>query len=259
MPLDFSSPSVTIGGVPCFDEDTRETFGVHGREARRILVCQWNHRITVTRALMGGVASNGVIVTVTPPAAYPDEPSLTCKEVAPEGVGLRGIGPNGMVGYEYARLTATYTAEDVTTAELSIDFRSDILTVPQDAPSFKWGDDEPLPPEASPPLLVGSTDFVITRHLLASIPESLIESLRDHVNTGTFRGRPAGTVRFVGARSRRQYTTITAPTYSITFVFASRKEPWNNFLRPSTGLWEPVYLMNGQPPFPGGDLNRLLA
>jgi len=71
------------------------------------------------------------------------------------------------------------------------------------------------------PQLTPASTFAITKHWpVASVTlayQGIIESLVGHVNGGTFAGRAAGTVKFLGARGRR-----TGDKFPISYQFGFR-------------------------------------
>lgn len=265
MPLDAST-AITISGIQCWDEDTSESFGKGGGgRATRVIVCTWTNRIALSVALSGGSTQTGVITTNTAAAQYPDATWLEVTNISIEGVGKRSVGYNGMVAYDFARLTVTYSRSDRDFGQtqdlgaLSLDISNEIISPPRDEATFKWASDSTdVTPEATPALPLSTATFERVRRNVASINVPLILSLLDHVNDATFEGAPAGQIIYKGARPSRRVTNLGLQNWDIAHIFIFRTIPWNYFLRPSTGQWEKVlYKATGEPFFPDGNLAAL--
>lgn len=265
MPLDATT-AITISGIQCWDEDAHEEFRKGGgSQAPRTLVCAWNNRIALAAALAGGTTAAGVVETNTPAASYPDATWLTVSSIRTEGLGVRKIGTNGMVGYDFARLYVTYSETDRDLGQtqdlgaLSLDVQSEIISPPRDQTTFKWkSDNVDVTPEATPGLPISTATFERVRRNVAIINVPLILSLLDHVNSTTFEGAVKGKVVFKGARPFRRITNLGAQNWDLSLLFQYRSVEWNKFLRPSTGTFEEVvYKATGEPFFPEGNLGAL--
>lgn len=255
----------TIAGKAYWDDDVEESFSTEGGTADRTMTCAWDDRIAIIQALSGGTTQVGIIGQNTPASTYPDLSSMEVKAVRTEGVGLRKVGVNGMVGYEFCRLHIHYatTAKDIGNTQdlgaLSLDIAGEIYSPPRDEATFKWvSDDEDVTPEATPGLSVSVTTFSRVRRNLGAIPIPLILSLIDHVNDNLFEGASAGKIIFVGCRPYRKVTNLGAQNWDCEYIFKHRRIEWNKFLRPSTGQFEEiVYKATGEPFYPEGNLSAL--
>lgn len=277
MPLNFSDPSTTIGGVPCFEEDVEEEFTTDkSSRATRTLVCAWSDRIALVNYFLGnGLTNVGGTLVYAGPQTYPDAASLIAKAVRPEGVGARSVGSGGMVAYQWARLKVEYGIQEPGTGggddagNLSLDYAGDMLSLPSDDATFKWSDNsEDVPPEANPSLPVTTVEMSKLRKGLPSIPTAMILSLTDKTNNASFEGGDPGTVLFVGASTTTKYATAAQAAgpldssslrWDLTLKFKYRRSGWNNFIRPGDGYKAVVRKDNGEPPFPQANIHALLS
>ena len=265
--LDTDTVHGQIAGKDFWDEDCEEHFLPDRRStATRTITCDWNDRIDIIAALSGGTTRQGIIETNQPAVAYPDAPWLVVKGCHPQGVGVRKVGPNGMVGYDFARIRIEYGQDEKDLGQtqdlgaLSLDIGSEVISPPREGEStFKWkSDNEPVPPAATPSLSVTLTTFERVRRNVAQLPVPLILSLVDHLNDATFEGSPGGHIIFRGARPFRKITNLGLQNWDVSLIFVHRSVPWNYFLRPSTGQFEEVvYKANGKPFFESGNLAAL--
>ena len=108
MPLDPST-SIQMYGVNVWDEGTQEDFVRLGASsATRTTLCAWTDRITIINNIRGGgEILTGGMYYYSLSQAYPDAPFLVFDSIRVEGIagdtGLN-VGPNGLVGYKYARI-----------------------------------------------------------------------------------------------------------------------------------------------------------
>jgi hypothetical protein len=234
-------------------------------------------------ALAGGVTGTGILQTVTGPAAYPDFDWLYVDTIDVEGIGVMSEGPNGMVAYEYARLTVEYKSLDVDFSAsgigaIQIDVAGDVLSIPQDQPTFKWSsDDEDVPPEASPSLSIATATILVPQKNLPKLENGTLTNiiaLMDHVNNSVLFGAPVGKMLYKGATSYGKVMSSIdnipgggspgaaagLEATDLVHKLLFRSIEWNKFLRPSTGTWDSiVYKATGDPYFPSGSLNSIFG
>jgi hypothetical protein len=241
MALD-STTAITFLGVQAWDEGTEENFVRTGNStAVRTMLCAWEDRISIINQIRGGGEELGTFYFYTPSQVYPDAPFLPFDSIHVEGLpGENGltVGPNGLVGYKYARLRITYKSLDyfdgVTTGTMSLDFATQVVGLPRSTPTYQFPDGTPLSPQDSPPLRVGIVTIVQTRKNLAALPTSLVQSLAGCVNSVSFLGGDPGTVLFDGAHADRRLTTTGAENWDMTYKFLYLPTGWNNILQPSS-------------------------
>jgi hypothetical protein len=250
------STAITLYGIQCWEERATESFGRSAASATRVIVCRWADRFTVVAGLKAST-----------PAAYPDATWLKADTIDVAGVVDEGgpfISESGMIGYAWARLTVVYRAPDVNdpaTAGPALSFATDLLAVAPGEPVFAYASDGAIvPAEASPALRQTIITFTRKRRNLSAAPVSLVLSLVDTVNSATFEGAAAGTVRFEGATTERCVSATGGETWDVTYTFAYRRSGWNAFPRASTGGDAAVVLVaTGEPPYAAGDFGTLFA
>jgi len=274
MALD-STTAITFLGVQAWDEGTEENFVRTGNStAVRTMLCAWEDRISIINQIRGGGVELGAFYYYTPSQVYPDAPFLPFDSIHVEGLpgedGLT-VGPNGLVGYKYARLRITYKSLDyfdgVTTGTMSLDFATQVVGLPRSAPTYQFPDGTPLAPQDSPPIRVGIVTIVQTRKNLAVLPTSLVQSLAGCVNSSSFMGGNVGTVLFDGGHADRRLTTTGAENWDMTYKFLYLPTGWNNILQPSSknssstavGTFQQVTrISDGSTLYSEGDLSQLL-
>jgi hypothetical protein len=241
MPLD-STTSINFLGVQVWDEGTEENFVRTGHStAVRTMLCAWTDRAAIIDQIRGGGTEIGSVYYYTPAVVYPDAPFLAFDSIHVEGLpGENGltVGPNGMVGYKYARLRITYKSLDyfdgVTTGTTSLDFATQVVGLPRSVPTYQFPDGTPLSPQDSPPLRVGIVTIVQTRKNLAVLPTALVQGLAGCVNSVAFLGGAPGTVLFDGGHAERRLTTTGAENWDMTYKFLYLPSGWNNVLQPNS-------------------------
>jgi len=241
MALD-STTAITFLGVQVWDEGTEENFVRTGNSsAVRTMLCAWTDRISIINQIRGGGVEVGTYYVYTPSVVYPDAPFLPFDSIHVEGLpGENGltVGPNGLVGYKYARLRITYKSLDyfdgVTNGTMSLDFATQVVGLPRSAPTYQFPDGTPLAPQDSPPLRVGIVTIVQTRKNLAVIPTALVQGLAGCVNSSPFLGGDTATVLFDGCHADRRLTTTGAENWDMTYKFLYLPAGWNNILQPSS-------------------------
>jgi hypothetical protein len=117
---------------------------------------------------------------------------------------------------------------------MSLDFATQVVGLPQSAPTYQFPDGTPLAPQDSPPLRVGIVTIVQTRKNLAVLPTSLVQGLAGCVNSSSFLGGNQGTVLFDGAHADRRLTTTGAENWDMTYKCLYLPSGWNNILQPSS-------------------------
>jgi len=272
MALD-STTAITFLGVQVWDEGTEENFVRTGNStAVRTMLCAWTDRIAIINQIRGGGVQIGSYYYYTTSQAYPDAPFLPFDSIHVEGLpGENGltVGPNGLVGYKYARLRIKYKSldyiEGVTTGTMSLDYATHTMSLPQSAPTYQFPDGTPLAPQDSPPLRVGIVTIVQTRKNLAALPTSTVQSLAGCVNSSAILGGAAGTVLFDGAHADRRLTTLGAENWDMTYKFLYLASGWNKLLQATARtsgtagtLQDVTRISDGSPLYPQADLSPLL-
>ena len=262
------STPIVIGGISCYElwrsgrpESARERFSANKIGAVRVLRCAWSDRLALTFALRGGASSTGGVVTLYPPAKYPDVQSALCNGVEIEGEGKAGqAGTSSLISYDFAILTVNYETPDFVATDPNgngqlflsemMDYNAEFITIP--TASFIWtSDNKPLAPDAVPGKIMGMAEYALTAHHHPNPPWAAIQSNVGKVNNGTFapllafggRSFADGQLLFLGEHDSREFLlgqdgTIVATVYNVTYKWAYRTEKWNTAFRPETGQFE---------------------
>jgi len=268
MGLDAST-AITLCGVQVWDEGTKEQFVRSSpSSAIRTLVCTWTDRVALINALRGSVVQESpYLVEYVAPSAYPDAPWLFVDTIEVEGIpGESGlsVGPNGLVGYKYARIRVIYKSlpyqEGIETGVFSVDYGAEWFTLSGSTASLKFSDGSggDVATDQNPALRITTITFRQTRNNLPSIPVGQIIAATNTVNSAPFQGAAAGTVKFDGAASQRRLFSNGTPGWDMTYAFTYRSVGWNVAYDPANG-WRPVaFKASNQPPFASYDYNGLL-
>lgn len=257
---------ITINGIPCSDEGSKEHFDIYGGNVvTRTLRCAWSDRVALQKYLIGGSQQIGGVTIINAGQPHPDYNLLFAAEIDIEGEGAKSNTGTNVVAYERAVLTVQYKpvqyAAGSTTSTLSVDFSSQIITLPRSQPMLKFGDGagEDLPPEDNPGFRTTNTSFEFTRYGLTSIPVAAILAAElSPVSSAYFFGAPAGTIIFDGARSLERTVSLGATVIDLSLRFVSNPLGWN-FAFDKTGALRPILKKNGDPLFASSDLNALLT
>lgn len=267
---------ITLGGIQVSDDDCYEVLDNTGGSLSkckgvRLMRVGWSDRFKLAAYLMGGsyvVAGSPFFSTGQ---AYPDNPTLVCQNFEPNGQyggGVRSVGPNGMVAYQWANVKATYNVPQwqfgnpTLVGATELDFSSTAYSLSQTTPTFTWDTDPgDVPAEMVPSVRVTTVSLNITRYNMPFINYPLVFSLIDCVNSTPFQGAPAGHVRFVGGRSSRKFTATGGLNWDVSYsLIYQRQWGFNQLVNPATGL--PAffsYKNSDNTLFDPADLNQLFA
>jgi hypothetical protein len=228
----------------------------------RVIRCLWQDYLTISSILCG-----------PPPAAHPQNVALAVESVKFEGVvgsqpngypsGLTGIAAGGVVGYTFARLTIRYVPWIAYT--LDVDYGVEPLVISGAAPTFKWVSDGTALDPTECPVVRQSTatmrlevfnqlvipDFTAYNGMINSVALTLAQ-----VRSTAF---PIGTVLLDGTSTHTILQSTGQPYKSYQCIFKYLSSGWNNFYRPSTGLYEAVTNAAGNPPYSSVDFTPLFA
>jgi hypothetical protein len=270
MPLD-SSTAITIGGIEAWDEGTTETYGVDGQnEATRELVCVWEDRKELVAYILGGSTLAGVIVSGDEAMQYPDATHMRARTVRVTGEGIKSVGTNGMVAYQWARLSVNHQPPEGNSwledevGSVALDFAVSTLALPSDEPTYKWeGSGEAVPASQTTGKRIVTVGLFYDIQDLPTLPVSTIIAAADSVNSTSFKGAAAGWCLFEGARSRARILATGVENWSLGLAFSVRSADspgWNQLLNPTTGNYENIVTRIGSnPPHHSYNHNDLLS
>ncbi len=251
-------------------EGTSESGDQASAEATLHYLGPWPLRWEFVREMLGTTQDVGVppehVIQRTVPQVYPDNPSLYAShfKIFPRG---RSYESGSTIAYDKCVVQIRFTNPDfdyespdgsldsLIYASEDLDFAADFQNLP--ASAFRFPSDN-APVGTSLGRLIGTTEYRIVRHQVPYLPESMIESAVGHVNETTFRGRPAGTLLFLGAKASRELTSDGAKSWRIDYRFARRSVPWNMVMRPDSGAFEEPQDTSGNPVYPSFEMSGLL-
>jgi hypothetical protein len=265
-----------------------------GASAVRTFRVAWNDWPAFARELVGSYRLVGGAYHFVEPLSFPGMPNMVVDELE-----VRPFGPTAPDGSQVSSLVsgtnryptggasvrATYVTQfdrnNLPRADLPsvpkatyLTFRADLgveyLSVP--ARVWHWDDaplNTPLPPDASPGILVPQSRFELIWHRVPLPPWSKIRELRGKVNDAAFLGAPAGTVLFLGARIYRQFQFIENGGYwRVAYAFQENtkelstgsKVGWNYYYKESAVSgehWVAIRDNDGNLPYESGSLTQL--
>jgi hypothetical protein len=252
-----TSKAITIGSVYCYDEGATEQLGPDA-SVEWTVVCDYTNRAAVALTILGSVTYSGLITTVVQPYAWPALPFMFARSVQMKGEGVMSVnGTTGLGDFQYARLTFTFRPKEagstdaVEVGEENLDFGSEVLSFNGADPFFKWkSDNVDVPAEASPGKIIPIITFTKLKKGLAFLPlDTLFAIAAAPLNNATYLGAPAGTLRFEGAQTSREFTTTGAKRWTMSVKLSYRPINWNYMLRPSTGTFAEIVTKVGGNPF----------
>jgi len=271
MPLPDLSLAITIDGISCYDEGTKEkyAFGTNS-EAERVIRCDWADRVALCRYFLGGSTEITPLAFVYAAGQpYPDITNWLCNGVDVEGEGVMSVGPNGMVAYERAKLTIHYgpptfnVTDPFLVGDEDLDFSSIAIGLDQTASSFKWSSGansgKDVPSGQVPAVNLTTVTFNKSRYNVPVLDSALIISLIDHSNSAPLFGAAAETVVFRGARTQRKITATGDKNWDIQHRLEALCTPgatWNKLVDAANG-WQSFTFKDGSKLFPPADLNQL--
>jgi hypothetical protein len=237
----------------------------------------WADSDNVLISLLGATTYvNGNLVRI-PPHQHPLAPYCFCQQASVvEGYGGPLLNAAGYPQYQGGfKVKASYrpftligeidysqdmqNQIDPTTPVLwctqELDFDTDVFSLPNH--KFKWVTDNTA---ANVPFRVevGVTVMKLTFHRVPYMPVGIIRQLRGRLNSVKFLGAAAGTVRFRGGTTTREFSTDGSVNQKVSLVFAERDVPWDQFFRPDKMAWDTMQDAAGNTGYYRADLSPLI-
>lgn len=180
----------------------------------------------------------GAMVRVVP-LQHPEYPVLYAVSAKSRGFGFDGQKNNRF--WKYTRITVDFESRpyDLSgqNAFLSLSGNPSVRTIPAPAVAFRVGG---LAPVYDPGYEINGEDQVLTLHDLTSYDPTAFDSIRNHVNGGTFRGRPPGTVLYKGT-SYTATSNFAGVKWDASHTLAYSEIPWNYGFLPDGTLDNVTY------------------
>ncbi len=286
MPVPFEE----LEGSPRFSIRHDETLAV------RAFRVAWNDWPQFVHELVGRYEARAGQVYFVPPLGLPGFAHLLVSDVevepfepsCPDGSTVRTLY-SGANRYPAAgaKVVATYRTrfdEDNagriklprvprgTFLTYEADLAAEYLAMP--ARTWRWDippDFPPLAPDVHPGRMLPQSLLRITWHRVPFPPWDAIRALRGCVNDAEFIDSPPGTVLFLGARAKREFTFQSgAGFWRLEYAFQENVKElstgaqvgWNHWYRESPHddeHWLAIADEDGNPPYAQGDLSQLFA
>jgi hypothetical protein len=212
---------------------------------------------------------------------YPESPNMFAKTARIVPVGDWTVTPTDAtvpIAYTNARITIEFASpqwtftpdqdpgflnslsQDLTEnaamlwATQEIDYGSEAVQIPQ--ASMVWADD--LTPTSTPVAAKYTTcTMTITFERFPYMPVGILRTYQDCLNSQTFLGCPTGMVYFVGAKTRREYSSDGTISQRLSLVFKQRQQSWNKFLK-APGNWQYLQTPGGALTYTTKDFKNLI-
>lgn len=264
--------SITVAGIVADELFEDYSKGIPGapRVEKKYLV-PWAQSDAFANAIMGlsGSVAVGGPIFRTYAHACPESPNLFALGIGQiEGCGMPTVA-DGRPAWEWAIVPVTYgpvalggiiNAPDPNNfntpdgqayefCTFEVDYSTESITIPKTSMKRAEGGvlwqnrtiDVPWT------VRIPTATIVCTVHKVPWLPTDAILGLQGRVNDRTFFGRPAGTILFDGARTRRSYSSDGTITQDIAEVYKYNEKGWNRVVRPDNmTIWDLV-THNGDP------------
>lgn len=287
--------STSPGGVEFeeLEDSPRIKIGQQGMTAeRRFRLPTYLDWKRFVKELIGEYRATGIVPIYTAPIAFPGWPNLLVNDVA---VDPFNRSAEGLTPVDLGSVTQNYTGGALITANYRTAFDADGAATP-DTPGippgttltyqgndsieivstpgrvWKWGTvggNPKVDPDTFPGLVVPAGDFTLTWGRVPLPPWSAIRSLRGRLNESAFMGEAAGTVLFMGCRSRKMFQLLEDDgfwEFDYLFNVSSRKRSDGTIVGPNYFYreqasggehWHSIQNESGDPPYLSGDFAAL--
>ena len=238
------------------------------------LVSSWNQAFAAVNALVGS-GSRPV------QHACPESPNLRCMSAVVKPRGEYDARDAGHPQFNMPVIACTYavptwealTTDDPTGSqsfpdeanpgqpylfmEQSIDWDTEIIKLPGRA--YKFNSDG-MVNDTPVNIPLPTAKFVLVRRWQTTLPYTNVTTYQQNpLNSTTFLGQSRGLIRFVNARTRRQFQSDGTRSQEVEYTFKWRAYDHNAQARPDTGAFDILVTSGGANPFGYSDLNNLLS
>lgn len=214
------------------------------------------NRYTLVQNLLGlWSGSPPANIAYSGPCYYPPSPNLLCTGIE-SVVPLGRPWPDPTLGLPWifrrkSIVTAVYTRPAWVPLSsggyFSIKFAAlaDVWTLPGTTYYFSDGTQTGTPVG----VVIGGADITVTRYRMPYIPDQYMIQVNGCVNSAPFQigynTYPAGTLLFLPGESDIESDPLGNITYTVEYKFQYRSVPWNYYLHPLTGGFEPIFYGSG--------------
>jgi hypothetical protein len=247
-----ASNSITVPFAIMWDSGIFEANPENGPMARVKFKVLHENRFTLVQNLLGlWTGSPPGNVAYTGPCFYPPSPNLLCTSIE-SVVPLGKPFPDPTLGLPWlfrrkSIVTAVFTRPPwvplTSGGYFSIKFGAlaDVWTLP--GTTFVFSDGTPTNTPVG--IVIGGADITVTRYRMPYIPDQFMIQLNGGVNNAPFQigfnTYPTGTLLFLPGESSIDSDPLGNITYTVEYKFQYRSVPWNSYLHPTTGGFEPIF------------------
>lgn len=272
-------PKPTVPFKVLRDPPPEARISADGPVIRASFLVDWIDAFTFANQAKGFIlSSGGTVIVRQPPWQYPDLPAVFARDVRLVPVGVKrgvGAGPCGEFGlrpgefWEFCRAEVEFgvppvgelpdppsqdpggqlqifPGDPIAWAESDIDAGSEAVTYGEGSWLYK-SDNKPLPFRNFRTL--GRADIVFRIPQLPFMPWSIWKRYLNKINHEVFLGEPARTIRFDTFRTSSTAMTDGTVQKRVEMRFAWRELPWDEVIRPETGVADQVIAAGTSKPF----------
>jgi hypothetical protein len=241
----------------------------------------WADSDMVANQLRGYSSRVGSTTIRSSPHQHPLSPNLVCMSVDIEGCGQPSLNSSGLPYYSagffahctYRVWTAGPIPDNDPNYNNQIDPTTPVLWATQELDfgteeyvheknQYTWSTGDALNGKMSGiPIRVsiGIVTMTITYHQLPYLPMTTVRNLRNRINNATFLGAAQYTVRFMGARTVRDFNTDGTVCQKVQLTFKEREADWNKFLRKDKLQFDYIVDSSSNKVFTAADLSPLVS
>lgn len=249
---------------------------------KRVFVIDWSDQLAFVEELFGTYKNVGGSFVYTPPAHFPNAPTMypVSIDVKPFGDRIVSAATALSTGsdYEKAQVDVAYELQfdgdesgqpDGTFLRYSSDIGAEYLTIPGRV--WRWPGGEVLGEDPNLGIIVPTEQFTLSWERVPAPPWTAIYQLRGRINASAWRGYPAGTVMFMGARAEIAFQVLQGSYWNLEYHFSVKTQKltnssgwvgWNHFYKKepeSSEHWLAIVDESGNNPYQAGDFTNLFA
>lgn len=247
---------------------------------KQYLAPSWPTAFPAINALRGSASESGGITIRTLPHICPESTNLYCMSASLTPDAAVDLRDSGRPTFNLPIITCRYgipkfemtTTDDPGAANSfpnesapgspylyamqSIDFDTEIIKPPGSV--YKFSTAPQLPVSEPPGITVATARFVITLKYVPKLPHVDITAKMNRLNNATFLGQATGKIKFLNARTRREYLSDGTRMQEVELHFKWREYDHNKFHRPDESSFDFIVDSLGNKPYVYSDLSTLL-
>lgn len=268
--------SLATGSFTVWDLDAGESQGngpvreVYSRQwdesrADWHILCNWDQRVQIAAAMLGGSTLVNGKPVYSLPAAWPYAPTWICKRIEAAGHGKpHQDTATGLIAFDYAKMRLQFGQPDwepdtALVSETHVSASATAISLDPTTPSFKLvAGGQKIPPAQIPSVRVTTLDldYTLYNRTSASVPTYL--GLVDNTNNASFLNIAAGKLLYLGPETIRTQTVSGQIQIHVQHRFAAHPQGWNYTYVAGTG-WAQYTDLSGNPFYTSADFSPLLS